>query len=115
MDLAKSKETKTIIQKYINLLLNTPKKRKNNNPYYSNKKNTAKKNFIINNYNNFNYSNNKSQHQYKCSRIIIHKANQNQVKSLIRSIYIYYIKNKNKGNNFYYFIKYPRYRNQKNE
>ena len=102
LDLAKTKETKEIIEKYIKLLTSTPQKRKNSNTYYnSSKKNTVKKNFNINNYKS---SNNKSQYQYKCSRIVIHKTNQNQIKSLITPIHNYYIKNKNKVNNFYNFI-----------
>ena len=108
LDLAKNKETKAIIEKYIKYLLNTPQKRKNSNAYNSNKKNLVKKNFNINNYKNINstYSNNKSQYQYKCSRIIIQKANQNQIKSLITPIHNYYVKskNKNKGTNFYNVI-----------
>ena len=106
LDLAKNKETKSVIEKYIKILINTPKKRKNSKAYYSNKKNITKKNFSINNYKNINntYSNIKSQYQYKCSRIIIHKANQNQIKSLITPIHNYYIKTKNKGSNLYNMI-----------
>ena len=105
LDLAKNKEAKMIIEKYIKLILCTPQKRKNSNTYYSNKKNLVKKNMNIKNYkNNKAYTNNKSQYQYKCSKIIIHKANQSQIKSLITPIHNYYIKSKNKGNNFYNFI-----------
>ena len=104
LDLAKNKETKVIIEKYIKLLINTPQKRKNNNPYCNSKKNIIKKNFNINNFSGIKNSNNKSQYQYKCSRIIIHNANQNQIKSLLTPIHNYYIKNKNKGNNFYNLI-----------
>ena len=102
LDLAKNKETKMIIEKYIKILTNTPQKRKNSNTYYNNKKNTVKKNFNLNN--NYKNNNNKSQYQYKCSRIIIHKANQSQIKSLITPIHNYYIKSKNKVNNIYNFI-----------
>ena len=106
LDLAKNKETKAILEKYIKLLLSTPQKRKNSNAYNSNKKNLIKKNFNINNYKNINntYSNNKSQYNYKCSRIYIHKANQSQIKSLITPIHNYYIKSKHKGNIIYNFI-----------
>ena len=108
LDLAKNKETKVIIEKYIKLFMNTPQKRKNN-PYYSSKKNLIKKNFNINNNSNININNNsnninKTQYQYKCSRIIIQNANQNQIKSLLKPIHNYYVKNKNKGNNFYNLI-----------
>ena len=103
LDLAKNKETKIIIERYIKILTSTPQKRKNSNNYYNKKKNIIKKNLNINNYK----TNNKS--QYQCSRIIIHKTNQSQIKSLITPIHNYYVKSKIKGNNFYNFI------NQDNE
>ena len=106
LDLAKNKETKLTIEKYIKLIICTPQKRKNSNTYYNNKKNIMKKNLNTNsNYKNTKaFTSNKSTYQYKCSKIIIHKANPNQIKSLITPIHNYYLKSKNKENNFYNFI-----------
>ena len=82
-DLAKDDDTKLVINEYIKMFKNIMDKnnQKKNDKYKDNKK------------------------KYFCSKIIIHKTNPNQIKSLITPIHNfkdYFIKNKK--NNFYDYI-----------